>query len=122
MEKPSGQALRFKILVVDDEEGIRYLLRALSKEAGHTVFCAASGRVDEAGDYRVLRSQSRRVRAHASLYGSLATSLGIEATIAALALAGLTAEAGVGTEPAPRTAAVAGVCGPNRVTLVSLEV
>jgi two-component system alkaline phosphatase synthesis response regulator PhoP len=43
MRRPSGQTLRYKILVADDEESIRYLLRTLFKEAGHTVFCAASG-------------------------------------------------------------------------------
>lgn len=39
-----GQTLRYKILAVDDEADIRHLLRALFEEAGHTVFCAASGR------------------------------------------------------------------------------
>jgi 3-oxoacyl-[acyl-carrier-protein] synthase II len=114
--------------VLEVKEGLTTAEAAARAALADVLFCAASGRVDEAGDYHVLMSQARRVRAHASLYGSLPTSLGIEATIAALVLAGRTAEAvieaGVGTEsssPATRTAAVAGVCGPNRVTLVSLE-
>lgn len=113
--------------VLEVEESLTTAEAAARAALADVLFCAAAGRVDEAGDYRVLTSQARRVRAHAPLYGSLATSLGIEATIAALVLAGRTSEAvieaGAGPETAsaaPRTAAVAGVCGPNRVTLVSL--
>jgi 3-oxoacyl-[acyl-carrier-protein] synthase III len=116
------------VRILDVEEGLTAAEAAARAASADVLFCAATGRADEAGDYRILVSQARRVRTHAHLYGSLATSLAIETAIAALVLAGRTpepvTEEGAGPETAslpPRKAAVAGVCGPNRVTLVSLE-
>ncbi|MBI5240888.1 MAG: response regulator transcription factor [Elusimicrobia bacterium] len=39
-----GSSLRYKILLVDDEQDFRRMLRSFLREAGHTVLDAASGR------------------------------------------------------------------------------
>lgn len=40
---PSGRSVRWKLLVMDDEEGIRKLLRSVLTAFGHDVICAADG-------------------------------------------------------------------------------
>ncbi|MDD8025045.1 MAG: beta-ketoacyl synthase N-terminal-like domain-containing protein [Acidobacteriota bacterium] len=107
--------------ILEVAEGLTTAEAASQAAAADLLYCAASGRSDEAGDYRVLASRSAQVRAHAGFYGSLATGLGLETAIAALALAGRLPEGNPSGSAKPRTAAVAGVAGPNRVTLVSLE-
>jgi len=95
---------------------------AAARAAGvDCLFCAASGRADEAADYRALAARAGRVRAHAHLYGSLAAGPAVETAIAALAVAGRTAEPAFPGGPKPRTAAVACVSGTDRVTLMEIE-
>jgi 3-oxoacyl-[acyl-carrier-protein] synthase II len=108
--------------VLEVAEGLTTAEAADRAAASGLLCCAAAGRSDEADDYRIVASRcAGRVHAHAPLYGSLPTGLGMETAIAALALAGRTPEAATAANVRPRTAAVAGVCGPDRVTLISLE-
>ena len=101
--------------LVDVEEGLTAAEAAERAGQADGLFCADSGRADESPAYRELAAKSRRVASHSPLYGSLAISLGIELAIAALAVRGKAAV------PMLRTAAVAGVSGPDRVTMISIE-
>ena len=101
--------------LVDVEEGLTTAEAAERAGQADGLFCADTGRADESPAYRELAAKSLRVASHSPLYGSLAISLGIELAIAALAISGRAAV------PMLRTAAVAGVSGPDRVTMISIE-
>jgi 3-oxoacyl-[acyl-carrier-protein] synthase II len=101
--------------LVDVEEGLTVAEAAERAGQADGLFCADSGRTDESIAYREMAAKSLRVASHGPLYGSLAISLGIELAIAALAITGKAAG------PTLKTAAVAGVSGPDRVTMISIE-
>jgi hypothetical protein len=97
------------------------------------LFCAADGKPDEYDLYSELRRRAPASAAYSPLYGSFMTGMAVELAIAALSLRAGTVFPVPGPAddeglkgPAARlpgfaSAAVAGVCGPNRVTLAMLE-
>lgn len=101
--------------LVDVEEGLTTAEAAERAGRADGLFCADTGRADESPAYRELAAKTLRAASHSPLYGSLDISLGIELAIAALAISGRAAG------PTLRTAAVAGVSGPDRVTMISIE-
>jgi 3-oxoacyl-[acyl-carrier-protein] synthase II len=101
--------------LVDVEEGLTTAEAAERAGRADGLFCADTGRADESPAYRELAAKAHRAASHSPLYGSLDISLGIELAIAALAISGRAAV------PMLRTAAVAGVSGPDRVTMISIE-
>ncbi len=116
--------------LIDLAEGLAPGEAAERASRADALFCAAAGRADEFPVYRELWAKSRWPTAHSSLYGSLAAGLGVESAIAALALREGTAFSLPSSEgyPGPaappsaiRTAAVAGVSGPDRVTVITME-
>lgn len=97
------------------------------------LFCAAAGKSDEFNLYREMWRRAPLAAASSPLYGSFMTGLGVELAIAALSLRaetvfpvpGAADDDGLNRQwtrlPGIKSAAVAGVCGPNHVTLVKLE-